>query len=129
MRIYPMVAAGYFILFLMYSEIIFLYYFEDLKGALLTALSFCAATFLASLFAVRLSAIFYGVGVWTGSMVGFVTAYVRLQWMEKHLDEHMFCRGNIIRQAKGIKPSPKVFDLKAMKKAEADLENELYQTK
>ena len=129
MRIYPMVAAGYFILFLMYSEIIFLYYFEDLKGALLTALSFCAATFLASLFAVRLSAIFYGVGVWTGAMVGFVTAYVRLQWMEKHLDEHMFCRGNIIRQAKGIKPSPKVFDLKALKKAEADLENELYQTK
>lgn len=40
MRIYPMVAAGYFILFLMYSEIIFLYYFEDLQGALVTALSF-----------------------------------------------------------------------------------------
>ena len=54
MRIYPMVAAGYFILFLMYSEIIFLYYFEDLKGALLTAVSFCAGTFLASLVAVHL---------------------------------------------------------------------------
>lgn len=52
MRIYPMVAAGYFILFLMYSEIIFLYYFEDLQGALVTALSFCGVTFLASLIAV-----------------------------------------------------------------------------
>ena len=43
-----------FILFLMYSEIIFLYYFEDLQGALVTALSFCGVTFLASLIAVDL---------------------------------------------------------------------------
>lgn len=59
MRIYPMVAAGYFILFLMYSEIIFLYYFEDLQGALVTALSFCGVTFLASLIAVHLPAVFF----------------------------------------------------------------------
>ena len=124
MRIYPMVAAGYFILFLMYSEIIFLYYFEDLRGALLTALSFCAGTFLASLVAVHLSSIFYGTGVWVGSVTGFTVAYMRLQWMEKHLDEHMFCRGNIMKQAKGIKPSPKVFDLREQKKSEASLETE-----
>lgn len=125
MRIYPMVAAGYFILFLMYSEIIFLYYFEDLRGALLTAVSFCAGTFLASLVAVHLSSIFYGTGVWGGSVTGFVVAYMRLRWMEKHLDEHMFCRGNIMKQAKGIKPSPKVFDLREQKKSEASLEIEM----
>ena len=125
MRIYPMVAAGYFILFLMYSEIIFLYYFEDLKGALLTAVSFCGVTFLASLVAVHLSSIFYGTGVWVGSVTGFVVAYMRLRWMEKHLDEHMFCRGNIMKQAKGIKPSPKVFDLREQKKSEASLEIEM----
>ena len=129
MRIYPMVAAGYFILFLMYSEIIFLYYFEDLKGALLTAVSFCAGTFLASLVAVHLSSIFYGTGVWVGSVTGFVVAYMRLRWMEKHLDEHMFCRGNIMKQAKGIKPSPKVFDLREQKKSEASLEIETQETK
>ena len=129
MRIYPMVAAGYFILFLMYSEIIFLYYFEDLRGALLTAVSFCAGTFLASLVAVHLSSIFYGTGVWVGSMTGFVVAYMRLRWMEKHLDEHMFCRGNIMKQAKGIKPSPKVFDLREQKKSEASLEIETQETK
>lgn len=110
MRIYPMVAAGYFVLFLMYSEIIFLYYFEDLYGALLTAGGFCAFTLVASLFATHLSPIFYGVGIWVGSVVGFVTAYMRLRWMEEHLDEHIFCRGNIMKQGKGIKPSPKVFD-------------------
>ena len=124
MRIYPMVAAGYFILFLMYAEIIFLYYFEDLNGAVLTAVSFCAGTFLASLIAVHFSPIFFGFGVWVGSLTGFVVAYRRLWWMERHLDEHMFCRGNIMKQAKGIRPSPKVFDLAAQKKSEASLETE-----
>ena len=125
MRIYPLVAAGYFVLFLMYSEIIFLYYFEDLKCALLTAISFCAGTFLASLVAVHLISIFYGIGVWVGSMIGFTVAYMRLQWMEKNLDEHIFCRGNIMKQAKGIKPSPKVFDLREQKKSEVSLETEI----
>lgn len=129
MRIYPMVAAGYFVLFLMYSEIIFLYYFEDLNGALVTALSFCAGTFFASLVAVNLSHIFYGFGVWAGAVIGFVVAYMRLQWMERNLDEHMFCRGNIIRNAKGIKPSPKVFDLREQQKAEASLELEIQERK
>ena len=32
MRIYPCLASGYFILFLMYAEIIFMYYFNDMKG-------------------------------------------------------------------------------------------------
>ena len=49
--------------------------------------------------------------------------------MEKNLDEHMFCRGNIMKQAKGIKPSPKVFDLREQKKSEASLEFEERETK
>ena len=122
MRIYPMVAAGYFVLFLMYALIIFQYYFEDLKGALFTAIGFCAGTLLGSLIAVHLSAAFYGVGVWIGSVIGFTMAYFRLRWMEKHLDEHIFCRGNIMKRAKGIKPSPKVFDSMAQNKSEASLE-------
>lgn len=121
MRIYPMMAAGYFVLFLMYSEIIFLYYFEDLNGALITALSFCAGTFLASLIATNMSNIFYAFGVWTGSVIGFTVAYARLRWMESHLNEHMFCRGNIMKRAKGIKPSPKVLDLTGEKKSEGSL--------
>lgn len=124
MRIYPMMAAGYFVLFLMYSEIIFLYYFEDLNGALLTAVCFCAATFLASLAATQLSHIFYGAGVWIGSVIGFVVAYARLQWMESHLNEHMFCRGNIMKRAKGVKPSSKVFDLEEQRKSDGSLEIE-----
>lgn len=124
MRIYPMVAAGYFVLFLMYAEIIFLYYYEDLNGALVTAAAFCAATLIGSLIATRLTHILFGVGVWSGAVIGFIAAYARLWWLERNLDEHMFCRGNIIKQAKGIKPSPKVFDLREQKQSEASLETE-----
>ena len=46
MRIYPCLTAGYFILFLMYAEIIFLYYFNDLKGSVMTGLSFCLSTMI-----------------------------------------------------------------------------------
>ena len=40
MRIYPCLAAGYFIMFLLYAEIIFLYYFNDLTGSVLTSIVF-----------------------------------------------------------------------------------------
>ena len=69
-----------------------------------------------------MSYIFYGLGVWFGSIVGFSVAYARLRWMEKHIDEHMFCRGSIMKRAKGIKPSPKVFDLCEQRRSEGSLE-------
>ena len=69
-----------------------------------------------------MSYIFYGFGIWMGSSVGFTVAFARLKWMEKHLNEHMFCRGNIMRRAKGIKPSPKVFDLYEQRRSEGSLE-------
>lgn len=121
MRIYPMVAAGYFVLFLMYAEIIFLYFFEDLNGALITAMVFCVSVFLASLISIRLPTIFFGTGVWVGSMVGFTIAYLRLRWLERNLDAHIFCRGDIMKRSKGIKPSGKVFDRRAQQ-SEASLE-------
>lgn len=110
MRIYPCLAAGYFILFLMYAEIIFLYYFNDMKGCVLTALVFCLVTMAGSLIASEGSEIWYGAGVVAGSFAGWTMAYSRLRWMEKHLDIHIFCNGHLLKKKKGDCPSPKVFD-------------------
>ena len=110
MRIYPCLAAGYFILFLMYAEIIFLYYFNDLKGSVLTALSFCAGTLIGSVISTHFSEIWYGLGLVAGSFIGFTVAFHRIQWMEKHLDIHIFCNGHLLKTKKGKCPSPKVFD-------------------
>lgn len=110
LRIYPCLAAGYFILFLMYAEIIFLYYFDDLKGSVLTGLSFCIGTLIGSIIATHFPDIWYGIGLTVGSFIGFAVAYRRLQWMEKNLDIHIFCNGHLLQKSKGSCPSPKVFD-------------------
>jgi uncharacterized membrane protein len=109
-RIYPCLAAGYFILFIMYAAIIFLYYFNDLTGALLTAGIFCLFTLLCSIAATTFPVIWYGIGLTIGAFLGWTTAYCRLQWLEKNLDEHVFCDGTLIKKGIGPRPSSKVFD-------------------
>lgn len=115
MRIYSCLVAGYFILFLMYSEIIFLYYFNDLTGAAVTALSFCLVTFLGSIFATHLSELWYGIGLVIGAFTGWTVAYFRLRYMERHLDAHIFCKGSILKPGMGTQPPGKVYDKAAQK--------------
>ena len=110
MKIYPCLAAGYFILFIMYAAIIFLYYFNDMSGSLITAVIFCIVTMLVSIVATKLNPIWYGIGVVAGSFAGYTYAYYRLKWMEKHIDEHVFCKGSILEEGEGTKPSSLVYD-------------------
>lgn len=110
LQIYPCLAVGYFILFVMYAEIIFLYYFNDLNGAVLTVLSFCLVTFLGSMFSRTLTEIWYGLGLVFGGFAGFAVAYLRLRWVERHLDEHIFCEGVLFPVSKAKKPAAKVYE-------------------
>ena len=109
MQIYPCLAAGYFILFIMYGAMIFQYYYNDMTGAVMTSLTFCVGTLLGSIFATRLTPIWYGIGLVIGSMLGWTVAYHRLRVMEKNLDVHIFCNGTIMKRGHGRKPSNKVF--------------------
>ncbi len=110
MSIYPCLAAGYFILFMMYSAILFLYYFNDMSGMVWATLSFFAVTFAGSVYATRLDEIWYGLGVVLGSFVGWTVTYMRLRWIEKNIDRHTFCNGNLLKRGKGEQPSGKVYD-------------------
>lgn len=111
MRIYPCMSAGYFILFLMYSTIIFLYYFNDLNGSALTSVAFFLGTLFGSIFATHLQDVWYGIGVVIGSAAGWTVAYFRVRWVEKNMDAHIFCRGSLLGRGKGVKPPAKVYDL------------------
>lgn len=112
MRIYPSLAAGYFILFVMYAAIIFLYYFNDMTGAMLTAFFFCLGTFVGSLVSSRLPDIWYGLGLIFGSLLGWCISYARLRWVERNMDVHIFCQGKIINAGKGEIPDQKVYERK-----------------
>lgn len=112
MKIYPCLCVGYFIMFIMYSVIIFLYYFNDLTGALLTSVLFFVFTLLGSIVATYLPAVWYGVGLVIGSFIGFSFAYYRIRQMEKTLDVHVFCSGRILKRGHGKMPSNLVYERK-----------------
>lgn len=109
MRIYPCLAAGYFILFIMYAAIIFQYYFNDMTGAMMTSVTFFTVTLAGSIYASSLSPLWFGTGVVAGAFAGWIVAYHRLRKMEKTLDVHIFCNGSILKKGKGRKPSNLVY--------------------
>lgn len=109
MRIYPCLAAGYFILFQVYAEVLFLYYFKDMWGAVFTTVSFFLVTLIGALIATRLPEIWYGIGVVVGSAVGWSVGYMRLRWVEKHIDVQVFCQGRLLARGKGVRPSDQVY--------------------
>lgn len=121
MQIYPCLAAGYFILFLMYAAILFLYYYNDLTGAVLTTLGFFGVTLLGSIFAMKmLTEIWYGLGVVLGSFTGWTVAYMRLRRVEKNLDTHIFCQGTLLKRANGPMPAGMVYQAEEEKRRGAD---------
>lgn len=124
MKIYPSLAAGYFILFTMYACIVFLYYFNDLTGSVLTGFSFLAGVLVFSIIGAGLPPFWYGLGVIVGSFIGWSVAYYRLRWIEKHMDEHIFCSGHLLPSGKGEMPSSKVFDRYAEAEKMSDLTKE-----
>lgn len=112
MVIYPCLAAGYFVLFLVYTALLFLQYFNDLTGSMLTSMVFCASVFLFSIISKELPNYWYGFGVFAGSLIGWTVAYIRIRWVERHLEAHVFCRGTLLQKVKGPMPSSKVYDLR-----------------
>ena len=109
MKIYPCLCVGYFALFLMYSEILFLYYFNDENGALLTVSVFFLVTLFGSIVSSHLPEIWYGLGVLLGSVLGYSVAYFRLRWMNRHIDRQVFCRGTLISRGDDFMPTPIVY--------------------
>lgn len=110
MRIYPCLAAGFFILFIMYAAIHFLYYFNDYTGAILISAGFCVITFVGSLISLKASEIWYGSGLAAGAFAGWTLAYARLRWIERNLNIHIFCQGYLIRPERQERPDSKIYD-------------------
>jgi uncharacterized membrane protein len=110
MRIYPELAAAYFVLFVMYGEVLLLYYFDDRIGALLVTGLFFLVTFAGSILSTHLPDLWYGTGVLAGAFAGWTGGYARLRWVERNLDRHIFCRGVLLKKQKGPRPSGKVYE-------------------
>jgi uncharacterized membrane protein len=98
MTIYPTMAAGYLVIFIMYCMIIFLYYYDDRMGALFTALTFFLTTLVMSIIATNFRPGFYGIAPFVGAFAGWTVAYLRLRHVEGDLDYRIFCKGELIKR-------------------------------
>lgn len=96
MSIYPMMSAAYFVVFIFYSNLLFLYYFNDLNGATFSSVIFLSVTIIFSFVAKLLSPEWYGIGLFMGSFTAYAYSYFRLRWVEKHMLEFIYCRGSIL---------------------------------
>ncbi|MDD6395042.1 MAG: exopolysaccharide Pel transporter PelG [Firmicutes bacterium] len=96
LSIYPALAAAYFVTFIMYCEIIFLFYFDDSIGTCMVSISFCAVTLIASIVTTHFDIVFAGLGLFCGAFVGWTIGYMRLRRVINKIDEQIFCRGSII---------------------------------
>lgn len=117
-EIYPCLAAGYFVIFLLYSCIIFLYYFNDTTGSTMTTLTFLIVTGVVSYFAREFPPIWYGIGTFIGAFCGWIVAYFRLRWVERNLDEHIFCQGELIPARHEKMPDSTVYPIDATQERE-----------
>lgn len=108
-QLYPCLAAGYFIMYIMYSTFLFLYYFNDITGSLITSFLFVLFTLLFSIISSKLDIIWYGAGLVIGAFIAWTYGYFRLKWLEKNIEYHIFCNGTILDQVIGDKPTSKIY--------------------
>lgn len=109
LTIYPSLVVAFFTIFLMYCNIIFLFYFNDSRGAMLTSIIFCTSVLLGSIFALTLSESFYGLGAFAGAFIGWSFSFLRIQYIEKHFDEHIFCKVSFVKTRVGEMPKSIVY--------------------
>lgn len=109
LAIYPSLVGAYFPIFLMYCNIIFLFYFNDNIGAKYTSIIFCLSVFVGSIFSISLSESLYGIGAFFGAFVGWSFSFFRIQYVEKHFDEHIFCKTSILKKSEEQMPESRVY--------------------
>lgn len=96
LMIYPIMSVAYMVIFLLQCMTIFQYYLDDGGGAAFTGFLFMVGTAAGSAISMALPPVFAGSGVLAGAFIGFTFAFFRIRHKLIHLDEHIYCRGNIL---------------------------------
>lgn len=96
MEIYPVLAVSYLGIFMMYGNIVYLYYFEDQAGALLTALIYCACTLAGSLWSSTLTVQLFGLGAFLGMLAGWTFSFFRIRYVERNIEALIYCRHKVV---------------------------------
>lgn len=106
LALYPTLVIGYFIVYIMYCNIIYLYYFSDIKGALLTSFLFFLGVLAGTMAATSLGIRWYGLGTCIGAWVGWCFSFFRIRYIERNIVKFIYLNGEIVKSATRKMPSP-----------------------
>lgn len=96
LAIYPALVVAFLGIFMMYGNLVYLYYFSDLKGASLTGMIFFVITLIGSIISSGYDAPFWGVGVLAGMLAGWSYSFFRIRWIERNIDAYIFCGFKVV---------------------------------
>ncbi len=100
LTMYPVMSMAYMLIYLVQCMTIFQYYLDDGGGAVLVGLIFMLGSTAGSMISIHFPPVFAGCGVLFGAFLGFTYAFFRIRHMLIHLDEHIYCRGNVVSMKK-----------------------------
>lgn len=99
-QIYPILCVTFMGVFMMYGNMIYLYYFADMTGGFITAFIFCFVTCIMTLIAKNYSMMWWGIGLFIGMLSSWTFSFFRIKWIEKNIDKHIFCHGTVVNTVK-----------------------------
>lgn len=91
LNLYPVMALGYYAVFMMHILMIFLYYFDDQKGAAMVGGLFFVLNLGFTLLTKFLGMNFYGLGLVLSAVIAWLVAFWRLRSTLHMVDYKMFC--------------------------------------
>ncbi len=119
LKIYPILAASYLGVYLINANSIYLYYFSDDRGSLMSSLTFFVTTTIGAWVSRNFDMQFYGVGCLVGVLCGLTYSFRRIQYMERNIESHLFCGMKILNERKGTQRNAVVYtNPKALKSKE-----------
>ncbi len=89
---FPILGISLYTTSLMYFTTVFLYYFDDQAGSLMTMLVFFVVTLAATLIVLRLGISYFPLPLLAGGMASWIYAFLRLRDYLGNINAQLFCR-------------------------------------
>ena len=116
LAIYPVLTVAFLGVFMMYGNLVYLYYFSDMTGAAVTGVLFFGVTLIGSLYTRNLSTPFWGAGIFVGMIISWTYSFFRIRWIERNLETYIFCDYKVIDTMKSSQKGKVVYSSKNARK-------------
>lgn len=91
LNLFLLLGIGIYCTYIMYFTVVFLYYFDDQKGSLITTFIFFLTTLASTILALKLGMSYYSIPLLIGGICSWIFGFFRLKYLLKSINERLFC--------------------------------------